>query len=110
MANNELMTVKNIILETVACEKIFLFGSYIKNAQQINSDFDLYVVLKNEDENPILAEQNIYHNLSKREGRHTPVDILTEHKTKFNKLCILPTIERKIAREGVLIYDTSGLA
>ena len=107
LKNKEIMTVKNIILETVECDKIFLFGSYANGTQQENSDFDFYVVLKNEDLNTIFAEQSIYRNLSKREGRNIPIDILTENKTKFNDLCVLPTIERKIAREGVLLYKTT---
>ena len=108
--NSEILAVKDIILKTVACEKIYLFGSYAYDTQQENSDYDLYVVLKNEDENPVFAEQNIYQNLSKREGQHTPVDILAENKNKFNDLCVLPTMERKIAREGILLYDTAEFA
>jgi len=108
--NSELLTVKDIILETVDCDKIYLFGSYANNTHKEGSDFDLYVVLKNDNENPILAEQNIYRNLSKRTGRHTPTDILAENKNKFIELCALPTIERKIAREGVLLYDVAESA
>jgi predicted nucleotidyltransferase len=108
--NNELLAVKDIILETVNCEKIYLFGSYVNNTQKKDSDYDLYVVLKDDNENPVFVEQSIYRNLSRREGRHTPVDILAENKTKFDTLCELPTIERKIAREGVLLHDVAGLA
>jgi len=103
--NDEILAVKDIILKTVDCEKIYLFGSYANNTQKESSDYDLYIVLKNDDENTILAEQKIYKNLSKRDGRHTPTDILAENKNKFIELCTLPTIERKIAREGVLLYD-----
>ena len=109
-ANSEIMTVKDIILHTVDCEKIYLFGSYAYNTQHDSSDYDLYIVLKNDNENSILAEQNIYRNLSKREGRNTPVDILAENKNKFNNLCTLPSLERKIVREGVLLYDNTGPA
>ena len=107
LINSEILAVKDIILKTVDCEKIYLFGSYANNTQRAGSDYDLYVVLKNEDENPVFAEQNIYRNLSKRNGRHTPTDILAETKNKFNDLCTLPTIERKIAREGILLYDVA---
>jgi len=55
--NNEILAVKEIILKTVDCEKIYLFGSYANNTQRENSDYDLYVVLKNEDENPVFVEQ-----------------------------------------------------
>ena len=108
LSNSEILAVKEIILKTVDCEKIYLFGSYSRNTQREGSDYDLYVVLKNEDENPVFAEQSIYRNLSKRSGRYTPTDILAENKNKFNDLCSLPTIERKIAREGILLYDIAG--
>lgn len=104
--NSEILAVKDIILETVDCEKIYLFGSAINNIQRKFSDYDLYVVLKNENDNPVLAEQNIYRSLSKRDGRHTPIDVLAENKSKFIDLCTLPTMERKILKEGVLLYDT----
>ena len=104
--NNEILMVKDIILKAVDCEKIYLFGSYAYETQREGSDYDLYVVLKNEDENPVVAEQSIYRSLSKREGKHTPIDVLAENKDKFNKLCVLPTMERKIVREGILLYDT----
>ena len=110
LANSEILAVKDIILKTVDCEKIYLFGSFANNTQQEGSDFDLYVVLKNEYENPVFAEQNIYRNLSKRDGRHTPTDVLAENKNKFTDLCTLPTIERKISREGILLYDDTATA
>jgi len=110
LKNSEILEVKEIILKTVDCEKIYLFGSYASNSQHEDSDYDLYIVLKNEFENPLSAEQNIYRNLSKREGRHTPADILAENKNKFYELCALPTMERKIAREGVLLYDIAESA
>ena len=110
LINSEIQAIKDIVLKTVECERIYLFGSYASNTQQKNSDYDLYVVLKDDTINPVFAEQDIYRNLSKREGRHTPIDILAENKSKFYNLCVLPTIERKIVREGVLLYDTTRVA
>ena len=109
LTNSELLAVKEIILKTVDCDKIYLFGSHTDNTQKEGSDYDLYVVLKSENENPVLAEQNIYRNLSKREGRHIPVDVLAENKNKFNALTALPTLERKIVREGLILYDIERL-
>jgi len=110
LKNGEIVAVKDIILKTVSCEKIYLFGSHANNTEQEGSDYDFYVVLQDEDENPVAAEQNIYRNLSKRDGRHTPVDVLAETRNKFNALCALPTMERKIFREGVVLYDHAKLA
>ena len=109
LANSEIMTIKDIILNTVECEKIFLFGSFAYGSCHDGSDYDIYIVLKNENENPVFVEQNIYRNLSKREGQHTPIDLVAENKKKFSNLCELPTMERKIVREGILLYDNAGL-
>jgi predicted nucleotidyltransferase len=104
--NDEILNIKKIILETVDCEKIFLFGSYAYGIPHKDSDYDFYVVLKDSSENPVLAIENIYWNL-RLIKRKTPVDILAKHKTKFNELSQLPALERKIVREGVLLYDSS---
>jgi predicted nucleotidyltransferase len=107
LANSEIQAVKDIILKTVDCEKIFLFGSFAYGTPQNNSDYDIYVVLNNESQNTVIAEQCIYRNLSRHEGSYVPIDILVENKNKFYDLCVLPTIERKIMREGILLYDNT---
>jgi predicted nucleotidyltransferase len=109
MANSEIAAVKDIILKTVDCERIYLFGSYAYGTPKENSDYDFYVVLINGDENPIFPVQRIYKNL-RQIKRKTPVDILAEHKSTFDDMSLLPTLERKIVREGVLLYDIKRIA
>jgi predicted nucleotidyltransferase len=104
MANAEITAVKDIILKTVDCERIYLFGSHAYGTPNENSDYDFYVVLTDGDENPLFSVQGIYRNL-RQIKRKTPVDILAEHISRFDDMSVLPTMERKIVREGVRLYD-----
>jgi predicted nucleotidyltransferase len=109
MSNTEISAVKDIILKTVACERIYLFGSHAYGTPHENSDYDFYVVLQDNTEQPVIVMENIYWNL-RLINRKTPVDILAEHKSTFDDMSLLPTMERKIVREGILLYDITGIA
>jgi len=105
MINKEILNIKDNILSTVGdgCEKIFLFGSYAYGTPNKNSDYDFYVVLKDEMENPLLVMQKIYEYMC--DTNYIPVDILANYKSKFEKRSIQPTLERTIANKGVLLYE-----
>ena len=45
---DELEFIKNIIVETVPVEQIWLFGSYAYGTPNKESDLDIYVVLKDD--------------------------------------------------------------
>jgi predicted nucleotidyltransferase len=108
MINNEILTIKDNILSTVGetCEKIILFGSYAYGTPHKDSDYDFFVVLKDDSEKPILALQKIYRSLAKR-PMLTPVDVLANYKSRFEWRSTQPTIERRIASEGVILYERS---
>jgi predicted nucleotidyltransferase len=54
MINDAIISVKDCILHTVGedCEKIILFGSYAYVTQNVNSDYDFFVVLRDGSEKP----------------------------------------------------------
>lgn len=105
MVNEEILSIKNKILESVEnCEKIYLFGSHAYGVPNKDSDYDFFVVLPDTSENPILVIQKVHRNLSK-ERMLIPVDVLASHKTRFEERSKFPTIERKIVREGILLYE-----
>ena len=105
MVTDAIIEIKDNILSTVGdgCEKIFLFGSYANGTPRKDSDYDFYVVLKDGSENPLLVMQKIYENMC--DTNYVPVDVLANNKTNFERRSILPTIERKIANDGVLLYE-----
>jgi predicted nucleotidyltransferase len=100
---DELEILTRIIVETVPVEQIYLFGSYAYGIPHKDSDLDLYVVLK--DDAPmqeVEAMDAIYfatYNIDTK-----PVDILAHKLSKYLERKPLPTLERKIAREGIRIY------
>lgn len=83
--------------------RIYLFGSYAKNLQHEGSDYDFYIVMPDNSENEILLGQKAYRSL--RGIRKTPVDIVIGKETSFEKLKLQPTLEREVARDGIILYE-----
>ena len=99
----QLDTICRIILDTVEAEKIYLFGSYAYGTPNQDSDFDIYVVIPDGGPRPLKTAGNIYKALH---GHHTiPLDIMADYASRFHKLKEGPTLQRKMVREGVLLYD-----
>jgi predicted nucleotidyltransferase len=106
MINDNIIAIKDSILNSVGetCEKIILFGSHAYGTPHEGSDYDFFVVLKDDSEKPILVLQKIYRNLAKR-PMPAPVDVLANYKSRFEWRSTQPTIERKIANDGVILYE-----
>jgi predicted nucleotidyltransferase len=101
---NEIIAITEVIKETVDCEKIYLFGSYAYGEPSKDSDLDFYVVIPDDAGRPIEVVHKINLNLVKI-NKQTPVDVLATHSSRFADLSVLPSMERKIVREGVLLYE-----
>ncbi|MDR1429991.1 MAG: nucleotidyltransferase domain-containing protein [Spirochaetaceae bacterium] len=106
MINDEILAIKDSILQTVGenCESIILFGSYAYGTPGGGSDYDVFVVLKDGTEKPILVLQNIYSGLAQNPN-YKAVDVLANYRSRFEARSKLPTIERTIAKKGVILYD-----
>jgi len=100
---DELNILKDIIVETVPVEKIFLFGSYAGGMPHTDSDLDLYVVMP---DNVNIREIDAMRLIRKaiRDRKTMPVDVIVGKKDKFNKLKSTPGIERQIVRVGTVLY------
>ena len=99
----ELDKLKEIIAKTLPIDQIYLFGSYAYGNPHKDSDLDLYVVLKDEVEiREIDASIEIMSAIC--DVKTMPVDIITTKKSRYLWLKNGPTMERKIAREGILLY------
>jgi predicted nucleotidyltransferase len=105
VVNENIIKIKDSILNTVGdnCEKIILFGSYAHGTPREGSDYDFYVVLKDETEKPILVLQKIYRQMC--DTGYTPVDVLADYRNQFDWRSTQPTIERTILNTGVVLYD-----
>jgi predicted nucleotidyltransferase len=104
--NDEIIAIKDSILDTVGdiCEKIILFGSHAYGTPHGGSDYDFFVVLKDDSEKPILVLQKIYRSLA-RKPMIKSVDVLANYKSRFEWRSTQPTIERRIANEGMIVYE-----
>jgi predicted nucleotidyltransferase len=99
---NELENIKQIIINTVETDSIYLFGSYANGIPSEDSDFDLYVVIPDDGIRPIEAMQIIGGALYQQQTK--PIDLLVSRVSDFNQRKMLPTIERTVARDGVMLY------
>lgn len=99
----ELDALTKVIVEAVPVEQIYLFGSFANGTPRKDSDFDLYVVLK--DDAPmkeVEAMDAINYATSKR---LRPIDLLVHTKNKFlDRSTGFATIEKTILTEGIKIY------
>lgn len=100
--SNELESIKQTILDAVEADEIYLFGSYVYGTPSEDSDFDLYIVIPDGGIRPIEAMQIIGNAIYKIQKK--PIDILVSRASDFHKRKLLPTIERTVAREGVMLY------
>ena len=101
--NEEISNIQDRILSAVEVEKLYLFGSYVNGTQNENSDYDFYMVIPNDGIRPIDAMGNAHSALRGFKGKS--VDILAGTTEVFNRRVQGVTLERKIAREGLLLYE-----
>ena len=100
---DQIAILKDLILETIPVEKIYLFGSHANGTPTNDSDLDIYVIMKDDTPLPeIEAEQKIALAFI---GRKTmPADILVSKKSRFQRRLTAPTLEREVATKGMLLY------
>ncbi|GHU65885.1 hypothetical protein FACS189447_05670 [Spirochaetia bacterium] len=100
---DELEIIKNIIINTVPVEQIWLFGSYAYGTPKEDSDLDIYVVLK--DDAPMRAvEAGTEIGLALYKKKSMSTDILVLKKERFDYRQGALTLEHEVASKGVLIY------
>lgn len=105
--NRELQSICRVIDETVDAEQIYLFGSHAYGTPQDDSDYDIYVVIPDCQERAIDVAVSLRRILTSVQRK--PLDVIVSHKSRFQQRKQGPTLERKIAREGVLLYERKEL-
>jgi len=94
----------NIIVSTVAPDKIILFGSYARGDYKKNSDIDILILkkgLKNERD----ITNRLYIDLFNKKIS-TPVDLIAMDYDRYNKLNNdIGYIYKTIKQEGKVIYE-----
>ena len=99
----EVNKLKDLIVNAIPVEQIYLFGSYAYGTPHKNSDLDFYVVLKDEVEMREL-DAGLQIRFAIIDHKSMPVDIIAKKKCNFLQRLNGPTLERKINRDGIRIY------
>jgi len=99
---DEIIEIRNIILNTVPALQIYLFGSYASETQRTDSDYDFYVVVPDNTLRPLDAIRRISKAL--RTVRNRPIDVLVGNESKFNKYKTEYSIEKEVYNTGVKLY------
>jgi len=99
----ELDKLKELIVNAMPVEQIYLFGSYAYGTPRKDSDLDLYVVLK--DDNPLRdLDAGLQIRFAIDRKKSMPVDIIAKKKKDFISRLDDITLERKVNRDGIRIY------
>ena len=99
----ELEPVCRIITETVKAEAIYLFGSHAYGTPADDSDYDLCVIIPENSMRPADAVKAIRRALFSAQS--VPLDVIVYRSNAFHQRAEHASLERKIAREGVLLYE-----
>jgi predicted nucleotidyltransferase len=99
----ELDKLKEIIISTLPIEQIYLFGSYAYGNPNKDSDLDLFIIIKDEVQLRDI-DAAIQIRLAISEHQTMPLDLIVIKKSQYLERKTAPTLERKIAREGILLY------
>jgi predicted nucleotidyltransferase len=100
---SELNILKDIILENVPTDQIWLFGSYAYGTPCEDSDIDVYIVM-NDDAEMLESEAMTAVNTARCMRVFKPVDILVMKKKRFSYRLGGRTLESAIVKRGVKIY------
>lgn len=99
---DELDTLKGIIIDTIPVEQMFLFGSYANGTLHADSDLDIYVVMSEDSDIREIDAIRLIHRAI-RNSKTMSVDVVVSKQNKFNQRKAEPTIERQIVQEGIVL-------
>ena len=99
----ELEPVCRVITETVKAEAVYLFGSRAYGTPADDSDYDLCVIIPENSMRPADAVKAIRRALFSAQS--VPLDVIVYRSNAFHQRAEHASLERKIAREGVLLYE-----
>jgi predicted nucleotidyltransferase len=102
--NEEILRITEAIKAAVTAERIYLFGSYAYGTPSDSSDYDFFVVIPDDSIKPLDAMIQARRSM-RGVDRKTSVDILADYKSRFDERKRYNTLERKIANEGLVLYE-----
>jgi len=103
-AQMEIQQITEFIRKTVPVERIYLFGSYAYGEPTMHSDYDFFVVIPDSSMQPREATRMIRRAIA-HSPLMTPFDVLASHAHHFDEMKQFNTLERKVTRDGRLLYE-----
>ena len=100
--SRELEILLGIIRSHASVRSIILFGSTATGSRTGDSDIDLLVLVDDAEEQGAISSSQIWRDSF---GKISfPLDVIVETVKDFEERKLFPTLERKIAREGKVLY------
>ncbi len=86
--------------------RIYLFGSYANNTFREDSDFDFYIVVR-DDENSLVDASSKAYKAIRGKSRHS-IDIVVGKESSFESKKKVPSLENEVYKKGVLLYEAGS--
>jgi len=102
MRITEINEIKDKFVEELSPVRIYLFGSFANGSNSEDSDFDFYIVVKDNTDNLADLTTDAYRCIRKIKKR--PVDIIVGTESRFNERKNMMSVENEVAHKGVLLY------
>lgn len=103
MITNEIRAIAERLQKSVNPQKIYLFGSFARNEEKDDSDYDFYLVMSDSITDRLSVSQKAYRSL--RGLKRRSVDIVVGSVSGFEERRNRKTLENIVDREGVVLYE-----
>ena len=103
MITAEIRSIVECLKDKINPQRIYLFGSFARDEEREDSDYDFYLVMDDAVTNRITVAQDAYKSLQGLKRRS--VDIVVGTVSSFNERKTRKTLESIVDREGVIVYE-----
>lgn len=104
MPMGEIEELNRKFVEYLSPIKVYLFGSYANGSYTEDSDFDFYIVVRDDVSDLAGATSQAYRAI--RRVKQRPVDIIVGTESRFEQRKEIPSVESEVHRKGVLLYGS----
>ena len=102
MPEIEINQIKDKFIKELSPLKIYLFGSFANGTATADSDFDFYIIVKDDSKNLVDLTAEAYKSI--RSVRSRAVDIVIGTESRFENRKHMSGIENEVMNKGVLLY------
>lgn len=106
MPINEIEELNKQFIAELSPIKIYLFGSFAYGTNTEDSDFDFYIVVRDDVSDLAGATAQAYKAI--RRVKQRPVDIIVGTESRFEHRKEIPSVESEVYQKGVLLYGASN--